>query len=186
MQIRPIIPTDLDGLREIDGTVESSDYLHVEQSGEGISVGWKLEKRPLREKLIASNPLSDETQFAAKQLATGADEGLALVVEHENLPVGLLIAQPRYDQHALEVIDLRIDYEHRRQGLATAMIYQAINFARERELRAVMVQTRTNNLPASQFLLKTSFDLAGIDTRRHSNHDLVKESATLMWYAALD
>src|SRR5256885_13510511 len=186
MQIRPVIPADLDGLREIDGTVESADYLHLEQSGEGMSIGWKLEKRPLREKLIESNPLSDETHFAAKQIATGADEGLALLAEHEELPVGLMIAQPRYDQRTLEVVDLRIDYEHRRQGLATAIIYQAINLARERELRAVMVQTRTNNFPASQFLVKSAFDLAGLDTRRHSNHDVVKEAATLIWYAALD
>ena len=40
--------------------------------------------------------------------------------------------------------------------------------------------------PASQFLIKSAFDLAGIDTRRHSNHDMVKEAATLIWYAALD
>ena len=186
MQIRPVVPADLDALREIDGTVESADYLHLEQSGEGMSIGWKLEKRALRQKLVESNPLSDETHFAVKQIATGADEGLALFAEHENLPVGLMIAQPRYDQRTLEVIDLRIDYDHRRQGLATAMIYQAINFARERELRAVMVQTRTNNFPASQFLLKSSFDLSGIDTKRHSNHDIVKEAATLIWYAALD
>jgi GNAT superfamily N-acetyltransferase len=186
MQIRPVLPADLDALREIDGTVESADYLHLEQSSEGMNIGWKLEKRQLRQKLIESNPLSDETHFAAKQIASGADEGLALIAEHEDLPVGLLIAQPRYDQRALEVVDLRIDYEHRRRGLATAMIYQTINFARERELRAVMVQTHTNNFPANQFLLKSSFDLSGIDTRRHSNHDMVKEVATLIWYAALD
>src|SRR5438094_683497 len=119
-----------------------------------------------------SKSLSDETHFAAKQIATGADEGLALLAEHEERPVGLMIAQPRYDQRTLEVVDLRIDYEHRRQGLATAMIYQAINLARERELRAVMVQTRTNNFPASQFLVKSAFDVCGIDTRRHSNHDM--------------
>ena len=29
-------------------------------------------------------------------------------------------------------------------------------------------------------------DLAGVDTRRWSNHDLVKETVTLLWYAALD
>ena len=29
-------------------------------------------------------------------------------------------------------------------------------------------------------------DLAGMDTHRRSNHDLVKEAVTLLWYAALD
>jgi hypothetical protein len=66
------------------------------------------------------------------------------------------------------------------------MIYQAIQRAREMEFRAVMAQTRTNNFPANQFLLKSSFDLSGVDTKRHSNHDVVKEAATLIWYASLD
>src|SRR5437870_12586934 len=104
MQIRPIMPLDLDTLGDIDGTVESVDYLHLDQSGEGMSIGWKLEKRPLRQKLIESNPLVDETHFAVKQIASGADEGLALLAEHEGLPVGLLIALPRYERRVFEIL----------------------------------------------------------------------------------
>jgi ribosomal protein S18 acetylase RimI-like enzyme len=185
MEVRPVASVDLDALRDIDGTIESTEYLHLEQSGEALALTWKLDRRPLRQKLIDANILSDEVRFTAKQIATGADDGLALLAEHETLPVGLLIAQPRHETGVLEVIDLRIDYEHRRQGVATAMIFQAVNFARQRELRAVLAQVRTNNLPANQFLLKSAFDLSGLDTRRMSNHDVVKESATLVWYAAL-
>ena len=186
MEIRPATSADLDALREIDGTVESTDYLHLDQTGEGFSTGWRLDRRKLREKLIESNPLTDETHFIVKQIATGADEGLALVAEHENAPVGLLLAQARYETRTMELIDLRIDYDQRRQGLATAMVFQVVAAARDLQLRAVMARTRTNNFPANQFLLKSAFDLAGIDTRRNSNHDVVKEVATLIWYASLD
>jgi ribosomal protein S18 acetylase RimI-like enzyme len=140
----------------------------------------------LRQKLIQSKPLADETWFIAKQIAMGMDEGIALLAEHEDLPVGLLIAQPRHEVRTLNILDLRIDYDHRRQGIATAMIYRLIAAARESQLRAVAAVTRTNNFPANQFLLKSSFDLAGLDTRRDSNHDVVKESASLLWYASLD
>jgi len=84
------------------------------------------------------------------------------------------------------VLDVRVDFEHRRQGLASAMVYQVITEARNRELRAVSVDSRTDNFPAAQFFAKCGFDLAGLDLRRHSNHDLVKESATMFWYASLD
>jgi hypothetical protein len=110
MEIRPVTPADLDNLREIDGTVESLDYLHMEQTGEGLSIGWRLEKRPLRQKLIEANAMPDEVAFSVKQIATGADEGLALLAEHEDLPVALMIALPRYDARTMEMIDLRIDY----------------------------------------------------------------------------
>ena len=149
-------------------------------------MSWRLELRPLREKLIQSNPLSEDHRFALRQIVGGIDEGLALMAEHEGQPVGLLLARPNHDARTLELLELRVDSDLRRQGLGMAMLYQAINRARELELRAVSAQTLANNFPASQLLLRCSFDLAGLDTRRHTNHDMVKESATLLWYASLD
>ena len=186
MEIRPLRPQDLEALSEIDATVDSTEYLHLEQSGEGLSVAWKLEKRPLRQKQIQPNPIDEQNAFALKQIATGADEGFALLAEHEGAPVALLLARPDYPGNTLHLLDLRVDYDHRREGLATAMIYQAINHAREAQFRAVTADVRANNVPANQLLLKCAFDLSGIDTKRHSNHDVVKEAATLIWYAALD
>ena len=86
----------------------------------------------------------------------------------------------------MRLLDVRVDYDFRRQGLGSAMVYQVIQRTRELELRAISAEARTNNFPANQFLQKLGFDLSGVDTRRHSNHDMVKESATLFWYAALD
>src|SRR6478672_9579745 len=84
MRIRPMTPADLDRLEEIDGTIESTRYLHVERAGEGLDMSWRLEDRPLREKLIDPNRLDDEHRFAAKQLAGGVEEGIALVADHED------------------------------------------------------------------------------------------------------
>ena len=46
--------------------------------------------------------------------------------------------------------------------------------------------TLTDNYPAAQFFVKCGFELAGLDCRRWTNHDLVKEAVTLFWYASLD
>ena len=186
MEIRPAKPGDLNALADIDGTVESSRYLHLEQAGEGLAASWRLEERPLREKLIDPNRLGDEVSFVAKQIVTGADEGIVLVAEHDNAIVALLVAQHRPERGTYHLHDLRIDYDQRREGIATAMIFQLISAARELGLRAVSAETATNNLPAGQLLAKCGFDLAGVDTKRHTNHDVVKESATLFWYAGLD
>src|SRR5262245_55599179 len=79
MQIRAATMSDLDRLLDVDGTIESEEYLHLERSGEGLATGWKLELRPMRSKLIESNALSEDRRFLLKQILTGADEGLALV-----------------------------------------------------------------------------------------------------------
>ncbi len=186
MQIRPGTPADLGQLPDIDGTVESTRYLHLEQSGEGLAASWRLEERALRQKLIDPNRLDDEKTFLLKQIVTGADEGLVLVAEHDDAPAALLVAHLRPERKTSHLVDLRIDYEQRRQGIATAMVYQLIGQARELELRAVSAETLTNNLPAGQLLSKCGFELSGLDSRRHSNHDVVKEAATLFWYAVVD
>lgn len=188
MEIRPIQPADLPDLAEIDGTVESTEYLHLERSAEaeGFSVTWKLTERPLREARRERNRLAEDTSFILKQVASGADEGLALVAEHEGQKVGMLLAQPQPQYGTLRVVDLRVDFDFRREGLASVMLFQAINHARGLELRAVTAETRTDNVPAARLLAKCGFELAGVDTHRHTNHDLVKEVASLIWYAALD
>ena len=186
MNIRPAQLSDLDTLMEIDGTIESSRYLHVDRSGEGFALTWKLEERPLRTKLINSNVFDDERRFVVKQLLTGGEEGVALVAEHEGQPAALAAAVVDFVTHTMRIVDLRVDYDFRRQGLGTALLYQCIHNARERALRAVTARVLTNNVPGAQFLAKASFELAGIDTHLQSNHDLVKESVTLFWYAALD
>jgi len=185
MQIRPAAPADLEQLTDIDGTVESSHYLHVERTGEQFSISWKIDARPLRTKLIDRNAMDDDTRFTIKQIVGGIEEGLALVAEHDGIVVASLAAQVQPENSTLRLIDLRVDYDHRGQGVGSAMLFQAIQDARERGLRAVAARTLTNNLPASQFLLKRGFDLAGLDTQLSSNHDLVKEAVTLFWYAAL-
>src|SRR4051812_33397601 len=93
MQIRPAISSDLDQLSDIDGTINSSNYLHVEKSGEGFGQIWKLQERPLRSKLIESNPVPDDTRFAMKQIIGEIEEGMAIVADHSQIVVGCLIAQ---------------------------------------------------------------------------------------------
>ncbi len=186
MEIRQVTAADLDGLAEIDATVESTRYLHVDRSGEGANVTWRIDTRSLRSKLIEPNRLTDEQRLLARQIATGADDGIALAVEHESQLVALLLAQAREARGIMKLIDLRVDCEHRREGLASGLVYQLINESRVAGMRAVAAESRANNFPASEMLAKLGFELAGVDTHRYSNHDLVKEAVTLFWYLALN
>jgi GNAT superfamily N-acetyltransferase len=186
MEIRPVRVADLDRLIDIDGTIESTDYLHIDRVGAGFTGGWKIEQRPLREKRMERNQPTDEIQFITRQIVTGAEEGLALLADYDGVNVAQLVARLEPEFRTLRIIDLRVDFEHRRQGLGSAMMYMAIGQARDLQLRAVAADTHTDNLPAAEFLLRCGFELAGLDTRKHTNHDLVKERITLFWYVPLD
>jgi len=177
---------DLEGLKDIDGTAESSQYLHVERGGEGLAASWKMEVRPLREKRVHRHELDEEGHFAVKQIVSGAEEGFALVAEHEGRPVAATAAVPDRTAKVLRLIDLRVDYDFRRQGLASALMFQMIQEAREENLRAVMARATADDFPALQLLGKLGFEPGGLDTHYRSNHDLVKESVTLFFYLTLD
>ena len=186
MDIRPTTPADLDAVADIDGTIEATQYLHVDLSGEGTAMTWKIEERPLREKMIGANRLADDDLFTLEQIVAGADEGLALAAEHDGVIVAHLFARVDHGNKTLRIVDVRVDYDYRRQGVGLAMLFQAVQHAREQQLRAVMATTQTSNLPAARFLSKAGFDITGLDTRRITNHDLVKERVTLFWYSAFD
>jgi GNAT superfamily N-acetyltransferase len=186
MEIRPMAATDLDGLKEIDATAESSQYLHVEREGEALATSWKTQIRPLREKRVHRHALEDERYFTIKQIVTGAEEGIALVVEHEGRPVAATAALRNPGAGTLQLIDLRVDFDFRRQGLASALMFEMIQKAREEKFRAIMAKATADDFPALQLLSKLGFEPAGLDTHFLSNHDLVKESVTLFFYLTLD
>src|SRR5688500_9290783 len=126
MELRPVTSRDLDALADIDGTIESSHYLHLDQQtiNDPPAMSWRLEERPARQKMIEPNRLNDDASFIVKQIATGVDEGLALLTEHDGAAVALLIAKQQPERGTFHIIDLRIDYENRRQGIGTGMVYQ--------------------------------------------------------------
>ncbi len=177
---------DLDRVKDIDATAESSQYLHVERAGESLAMSWKMQMRPLREKRLLRHDLGIEQMFAIKQIVTGADEGVALVAEHDALPVAAAAARPDPLAGVLRIIDLRVDFDFRRQGLASALLFHMIHEARQRNLRALAAQSPADDFPAIQLLAKLGFEPAGLDTHFWSNHDLVKESVVLFFYLALN
>ncbi len=186
MQIRPMTEHDLDDVTEIDATIHSPSYLHVDQTGDDLGRSWRLERRPRREKLVQPNPLDDDARFYLKQILTGAEEGGALVADYNGEILAFLMQRLEPETRTMRVIDLRVDFDRRREGIGSALVFQAIREAREQSLRAVLVETLTDNAPANEFLQRCGFELTGIDLRRWSNHDLVKEAVALFWYAPLD
>ena len=185
MDIRPMTLADLDAVGDIDATCESAQYLHIDRVGEGFSTSWKIEPRPLREKRMRRWPLADEQILAMKQIVRGADEGIAVVAEHDQTLVAAAAAQPDAVAGTFRLIDLRVDFDYRRQGLASALLFQIIQEARQRKLRAVTAQAPADHFPALQLLAKLGFEPTGLDTHLASNHDLVKESVALFYYLTL-
>jgi ribosomal protein S18 acetylase RimI-like enzyme len=99
--------------------------------------------------------------------------------------VGLLIIRVPVWTDAGEITDLAIDAAHRRTGAGRALVERAADFARERGLRALWVEPRSDNADAIAFYLKLGFRLSGFNDRMYSNHDDADGHVTLYMYREL-
>jgi GNAT superfamily N-acetyltransferase len=186
MEIRAMTAADLPRVLDIDATIESPQHLHILRQGEGFNSSWKLDPRRLRQPRVHRNALSDDTAFAIKQIVGGIDEGIALVVEHKDEITASAAARLDAAGKVLRLIDLRVDFEYRREGLASGLLFQLIQEARQKEFRAVATATLSDNFPAAELLGKLNFELTGFDTHFNSNHDLLNDSVILFWYLQLN
>lgn len=177
---------DLHLLNDIDATIESKSYLHVSLAADGLAWKCSIEEREAREKHLTPNAIGEDERVAFKQILEGIREGWTCVAEHDGMIVGSAVALFDPEERLFHLVDIRVDFDQRRNGLATAMLYQLMAAARDQQARAVRAETPSNNLPYNNLLRRLNFELAGVDTKRHTNHDLVKEQATLIWYLALE
>lgn len=186
MTLRPMTDADLILLNDVDAHVEGNQYLHLDRAGDGLEARWSLSLRPSRAIAPAPNPVGDDLAFQYKQVVSGADDGLALAAEHDEGLVAAVLARHDAEVGVVDLVDVRVDGEFRRQGLATAAVYQVTGYARDQDARAIRVAATADNVPFLTMLDKMGFAFSGLDVRRRTNHDLVKEQATLWWYLELE
>ncbi len=83
----------------------------------------------------------------------------------ENKCVGQCVAKS--DEHQLcELLDLRTDSRHRRQGMGTALLNAVVDWAHARGLAGIRAETTDDCPAACQFFERSGFTLGGVDMLR--------------------
>jgi len=67
----------------------------------------------------------------------------------------------------------------RRRGIGTFMMRHAVQVAKERGARMLVLETQTCNVPAISFYLKQGFELIGFDCAGYSNEDIQRKEVRL-------
>jgi ribosomal protein S18 acetylase RimI-like enzyme len=184
LTIRSLTLADLSRLSEIDAEFESDRFLDVEKIMNGLEITWRLVERalvpPFRSTDYGMSPQD------CKELAVRlqGDDGLYLVAEASaDKLVALIDVERERWRNAARVWNIGIDSAYRRRGLGRELMSRALAWARSENLRAVWLETQTNNLPACRFYQAMGFELCGIDDHFYSNDDMgVKEVAIFWWH----
>ena len=104
---------------------------------------------------------SDETY--QKLLVANAGERVVLVADHNGSVSGFLVV--RAGQHEWELENVVVDLNIRRRGIASALIHNLVERAREADVEHIFLEVRQSNVSARSLYAKTGFVECGRRSR---------------------
>lgn len=185
MHFRPLVLQDLPLLHTIDANFCSDRFLDVRKSSEGFNVTWQLIERPLDPPFISTdyNIPAYELEELADRLQK--NDGLYLAGEDDGRLIAFLdMPRERWRNTAL-ISNLYVEQKFRRRGIGAELINRAAAWAKEQNIRAIWLETQSNNFPACQFYRVCGFELCGIDDHFYSNEDITIKEVALFWWLVI-
>lgn len=95
-----------------------------------------------------------------------------LVALVENQLVGYACMKEQQANHSVRISDLVVDPQARRQGIATALVLAAEEFAAQRKFRVVLLEMQSKNFPAIRLANKLGFEFSGYSDHYYSSQDI--------------
>lgn len=109
------------------------------------------------------------------------DEGKVVFFYYvENSCVGQIKMRSNWNGYAL-IEDIAVAKDYRKNGIGTALIQKAIEWAKKNNLGGLVLETQDINVSACHFYAKSNFVIGAIDTMLYSNSPTANEIA-IFWY----
>ncbi len=185
--VRPLTADDIPNLPQIRPTYRSPSILAVERTGDDIEVGWRLVERVLPEPFDKGTlyDFGPHEQDQIRERLSRPDDTYQRVAELGGRLVALLEAEIHYWNNTIWLWNLMIDLDYRRQGLGRRLWRRAVDFAREAEVRAIMLETQNTNVAACRFYARMGCHLVGLNEAYYTNDGAASEVALFWLYPLL-
>ncbi len=103
----------------------------------------------------------------------------------EDTPTGRLVGVLDVEEEGWRktawVWNIMLDVDVRGKGIGRRLMEHTIDWSRRRGLRAVLLETQSNNTPACHFYQRMGFQLVGVNTLFYTNEDLEDNEVALFW-----
>jgi ribosomal protein S18 acetylase RimI-like enzyme len=189
-RIRPMVVADVAQLSVMDGNYTSPAYLDVIKEVDGLNVTWRLVERPFNTPFVRTNFDFDEQERREVRRRFESGDGLWLVAEamQDRVAsggppklVGMVDATREAWREAGFVWNIAVDRGFRGRGLGRELMDRVIQWGRAKGLRAIILETQTNNWHACRFYAHLGFQLSGIDDHYYTNRDIANKEVALFW-----
>ena len=175
--IRALGRDDLADVLALDGTFTVEAEL-LPSARDGI-VTYEIKPVPAYPKRYADNEEDDLAGFI------DAPDKMFLLAYLDDRLAGHVSVAVHWNRYAF-IDHLAVDTRARRHGVGGALIGRAIDWARERRLPGVMLETQNNNVAACKLYERLGFTLGGFDRFLYRGEMPETREIALFWYLPLD
>lgn len=109
------------------------------------------------------------------------EEGKAVFLYYaDNNCIGRIKIRAHWNGYAL-IEDIAVAKDYRKNGVGTALLNKAMEWAKENDCCGLMLETQDINVSACHFYAKHRFVIGAVDTMLYSNFSTANEIA-IFWY----
>jgi ribosomal protein S18 acetylase RimI-like enzyme len=167
ISIRPAIDTDIEPMMEIEHHYTSDHVWQMDFRQEGSETHISFRQIQLPRSVQVKYP-RDYHSLADHWTQR---DGL-LIAELAGEVIGYISITRNELLKASWATDLAVKRQHRRQGVASALVISAQEWASQQGGRRLILEMQPKNYPAIQLAKKLGFELCGYNDHYFANHDI--------------
>lgn len=167
VQIRPVVTADIPALMQIDHQGKSEYVWQMDRVIEDNQVSINFREVRLPRSVRVEYPHAID--WSGEKLLS---QGGLLVAILENELAGYIRLDDRYIPQTAWVRDLAVGVVFRRQGVASVLMIAAHEWAQQRKLRRMTLETHSKNYPAIRMALKLGFEFSGFHDQYYASQDI--------------
>jgi streptothricin acetyltransferase len=181
MELRPLHPSEIGQLSEIDPNYVSDSELVLECEGQGLQVTFRIYERVRAVPYVKRAGYSLDANYLRGLLQRiNAGRGLYLGAYEANKVVGFLDLSLESWRPVASLEWIVVDSAWRGKGIGKALLQEAIAWARSNNLAAIALETQTTNIHACRFYERMGFRICGFQDPFYFN-PLVEEEKAIYW-----
>jgi ribosomal protein S18 acetylase RimI-like enzyme len=167
IEIRPANSGDLATLIKMDHSCETNYVWQMESSSDRGQTEIRFRETRLPRSLRLEYP-----RLPVNMADTWTKHGLFLVARLADVSVGYLTLDIDHDNNLARVIDLVVDVNHRRKGIANALLVSAQKWLRTNGVDRVTIEVPAKNFAAISLARKLHYDFGGYVDNYYANRDI--------------
>ncbi len=167
LTIRPALMGDMQRCLEFDASYTTEHVWQMESHAANGEISVCFRSTRLPRSMRVAYPRDAQALMADWRLRDAL-----LVAERDRVLMGYVSLNAQPGQRVAQIGDLVVGRRYRRSGVGSALIGAALRWARDRDLKQIIVEAQTKNHPAISLLAKLGFVFCGFNDRHYLNQDI--------------